>query len=160
MRAAKAALLVLAASLFSAGAATALVPASGAMTASFSTLRAGAFPVSITLQLRYEMQCGYPGPGPVVVRFPADERVPSAFAAGSVQVDGRTAAAVSVPGKVVRIALPPRPQVMCDVIGPGRLTITFLRTAAIGNPPSVGRHTIVAGRQGLVLQAGFTTRAA
>ena len=127
------------------------------MTASLSTLRAGAFPVSITLQLRYEMQCGYPGPGPVLVRFPADERVPSELAAGSVHVDGRVAAAVPLPGKVVRVTLPPRPQVMCDVIGPGRLTITFLRTAAIGNPPSVGRYTIAARRQGAAFEAPFTT---
>ena len=51
------------------------LPASAAVT--LSSPRAGARPVVLTLRMRYEMQCARPGPGPLVVTFPAGERLPS-----------------------------------------------------------------------------------
>ena len=50
---------------------------------------AGARPVAITIVAHYEMQCGWPGPGRLVVRFPAGMRIPATPATRSVLVDGR-----------------------------------------------------------------------
>jgi hypothetical protein len=80
------------------------------------------------------MQCGYPGPGPVIVRFPAQEHVPPAIPVSDVLVDGKPAPGVRVSRGAVSVALAPRPQIICDVIGPGRLTIAFTRSAGLGNP--------------------------
>jgi hypothetical protein len=133
-----------------AGAAAAL-PQSATVAA--SPARAGARPAALTLRLSYEMQCSYPGPGPVVVRFPAAERVPARIAASAVLVNGKTAPSVGVAGRTVSVALPPRPQIMCDVIGPGTLTIAFTRAAGLGNPARAGSYVVTATRQGTSLAA-------
>jgi hypothetical protein len=131
------------------------LPPAGSASVVVSPARAGAQPVAMTLVLGYEMQCGYPGPGPLLVRFPPQERVPRVIAAGAVRADGRAVAAAPTAGNVVRIALPPRPQVMCDVIGPGRLTVVFSRTAGLGNPAAPGAYTLTARRGPTAFSARF-----
>ena len=42
---------------------------------------------------------------------------------------------------------------MCDVIGPGRLTIAFNRSAGLGNPARAGAYTISATRQAAAFSA-------
>ena len=59
----------------------------------------------------------------------------------------------------MRVALPPRPEVMCDVIGPGRLTIAFSRAAGLGNPAAAGSYTVTARRQAAAFAARFAIRA-
>ena len=115
-----------------------------------SSAHAGARPVVVAVQLRYEMQCGWPGPGTVTVRFPAAMTVPSTIPATSVLVQGKPAPSVVSRGRQETVGLPPRKGILCDVIGPGRLTITFTRAARIGNPrvPGVYALRAVKGKQG------------
>lgn len=143
--------------LAGAPAAAALTHPAGTATVSLSSNRTGAA-VALTLKLSYAMQCGYPGPGPVLVEFPAQERVPGAIAAATVLVDGKRALGVRVSGHTVKIGLAPPPQVLCDLIAPGRLTIVLTRSAGLRNPTHAGRYTITASRKGAALSAGFTVR--
>ena len=134
-------------------------PLATSLTVALSSSRAGAAPVAITLQFGYEMQCGYPGPGPVLVRFPPAERLPKAIPTGSVRVDGSSQPAARQTGSTVSITLPPAPAIMCDVIGPGRLTIAFSRAAGLGNPARAGAYPVSATRQATPFSARFVIRA-
>jgi hypothetical protein len=125
-------------------------------TASLSTARAGARPVALTLELDYDMQCGYPGPGPVVIELPAAERVPGSLARSQVLVDGHPAASVQVSGHRVDVGLAAKPRIMCDEIGPGRLTISFPTSAGLGNPARAGSYTIDVTRASTALSARLT----
>jgi hypothetical protein len=141
-----------------AAAASALPGLPQSATASLSSARAGARPVALTLELEYDMQCGYPGPGPVVVGLPAAEHVPVALARSQVLVNGHPAASVQVSGHRVDVGLAPAPQVMCDVIGPGRLTIVFSSAAGLGNPARAGSYTIDVTRASTALSARLTVQ--
>jgi len=103
-----------------------------------STNRAGARPVAITLRLRYDMQCGWPGPGPVTIQLPTTMSIPPAIPPSALLVDGKPAKHVGHSGHRVVLGLPPRPQILCDAIAPGTLTITFTRAADLGNPTTPG----------------------
>jgi hypothetical protein len=105
---------------------------------------AGARPVLITLETHYEMQCGWPGPGALVVRFPAGMTLPTRLAVRSVIVNGKPVTPAFSGGtqRLVSVALPKRPQIMCDAIGPGTLTVTFTRGARIGLPKAAGSYVI------------------
>ena len=59
-------------------------PAAAAVT--LSTSKAGARPVTLTLQLRYNMQCAIPARGRRLIIFPVAERLPAQLAAGDVLV--------------------------------------------------------------------------
>jgi len=149
------------AALLAAGAARtggAVLPQSASVT--LSSAQAGARPVVLTLVLGYEMQCGYPGPGPVTIDLPAAERVPAQLAPSQVLVDGKPAPSVAIAGHAVSVGLAPPPQVMCDVIGPGKLTIEFGRAAGLGNPSRPGVYTLEAARGSAAFTARFTIRAA
>lgn len=121
-----------------------------------SSLASGTHPVVLSLTLQYEMQCGYPGPGPVVVTLPRGEAVPATLAPSAVLVDGHHAPSISVSGRAVSIGLAPEPQIMCDVIGPGRLVIDFTRGAGLGNPARKGSYTVLATRGSASFSAHFT----
>jgi hypothetical protein len=107
-----------------------------------SSHAAGARPVAVTLRLGYPMQCGYPGPGPVSVWLPAAMTVPASLAPASVLVDRKPAYRLSRNGGKIVIGLAPPSGIMCDVIGPGTLTITFARTARLGNPRVPGTYHV------------------
>ncbi len=109
----------------------------------------------VTVELGYEMQCGYPGPGPVVLELPASEQVPARIPRASVLVDGKAAPSLSVSGHAVAVGLAPRPQIMCDVIGPGRLTIELTRAVGLGNPSRPGSYLLRAARGGVSFSARF-----
>jgi hypothetical protein len=102
---------------------------------------AGARPVAITIVARYEMQCGWPGRGRLVVRFPAGMRIPVTPPAGSARVDGSAVTPV-VSQRSIAVALPKRPQIMCDSIGPGTLTVTFTRAVELGSPKAAGSYVL------------------
>ncbi len=145
--------------LVGAGSAAALQPLPHAAAVLLSPQRAGARPVALTLQLSYEMQCGYPGPGPLRLALPLAEHVPAVIAPSAVLVDGKAAPAVRVAENVVTVGLPQPPQVMCDVIGPGRLTVELTRAAGLGNPARAGSYTLTATREGSPFSARFTIQA-
>jgi hypothetical protein len=136
-------LAVLGIALFTAAAARTAgvaIPASAAV--QLSSSRAGARPVVLTLRLRYEMQCARPGPGPLVITFPAGERLPAQIAAGDVLVDDGPAAGVRRSGQTVSVGLPIRHGPLCDVIAPSVLVVVFDRGAQLGNPSRPGHYAI------------------
>lgn len=104
---------------------------------------AGAHRVRLTVTLTYEMQCGYPGAGPLVVTFPSAMRPPRRFAAGSVKLAGKAIAA-KVKGRRVTVTVAPHDGVLCGTIGPGRVALTFTRAARLANPAHAGSYTFAA----------------
>jgi hypothetical protein len=114
--------------------------------AALSSNKAGARSVGLTLTLRYEMQCGSPGQGPVSVTLPATMSVPARIAAASVLVDGKTAPSIGRSGARILVGLPPQPRIMCDSITIGTLTIAFTKAAGLGNPKSAGTYAVSAAR--------------
>ena len=120
--------------------ATTLLAASGGLTVTSSSREAGAHNVRVTLVARYEMQCGYPGVGPAEIHWPGG--IAAHVAPSAVLVNGKPAPSVRVGRHVVSVGMPPRPQVMCDAIGPGKLTIVLTSRAGVANP-SAGAHAVV-----------------
>jgi hypothetical protein len=117
-------------------------PASASVT--LSTSKAGARPVTLTLQLRYEMQCAHPGPGPLAITFPAAEQLSAQLTAAAVLVNGQAPTRVERSGRIVSVALPIQHGPLCDVIAPAVLKVVFTRGAALGNPPTAGTYTLTA----------------
>jgi hypothetical protein len=113
------------------------------MSVALSSARGGARPIVLTLRVHYEMQCSWPGPGSLQFRFPAG-MLPTRLPAGAVLVNGKAAstATSSASPRDVAVGLPPRPQIMCDVIGPGTVTVVFTRAARIGNPKAPGSYLL------------------
>jgi hypothetical protein len=122
------------------------------ISASLSTKRAGARPVSVTLMLRYAMRCGRPGPGSLVVTFPSAERLPRRISAGSILLNNQKAPSVKRSGKEITIAFPAGSGMTCNVIGPGALKVVFTRAAQLGNPMQAGSYALVARTKSVVLR--------
>jgi hypothetical protein len=123
-----------------------------------STSRAGARPVATTVRLRYEMQCGWPGPGPLTIQLPAAMSMPLLIPPSAILIDGKPAKRVRMIGHWVLLALPRRPQVLCDVLAPGTVTITFTRAAGLGNPSTPGTYRLRAAEASLTFLATLTIR--
>jgi hypothetical protein len=144
--------------LYGAGSAPASIGTPSA-TVALSTHRAGARPVAVTLRLRYDMQCGWPGIGPLTIRLPTAMTVPlPAIRAATVLVDGKPPTHLASHGHRVELALPPRPQILCDAIAPGTLTITFTRASNLGNPRLPARYELHATKGSLAFQATLIIR--
>jgi hypothetical protein len=113
------------------------------MTVTLSSHRVSARHVVLRATLRYEMQCGYPGEAPVRLTVPAP---PGKLARTAVRVNGKPARSLRVAGRIVTIAMPKRPQILCDAIGPGTLV---LRLTGLRNPAAAGTYRVAAlkGRQ-------------
>ncbi len=109
-----------------------------------SSARVGARRVAVWLTLRYEMQCGWPGTGPLTVTFPSGMQVPSRIARTALSVNGRAPSRIGHERQRLTIALLSHPEVICDVIGPGTLRVRFSRGAGLGNPTLPGRYVLVA----------------
>jgi hypothetical protein len=120
-----------------------------AASASLSTVRAGARPVALTLRLRYEMICGRPGAGAVVVVLPQAVSVPASIAPAAVLVNGHRTSRVRVSGHTVSIALPAKGGITCHVVAPGVLELVFTRSARLGNPAASGTYAIHVRRNAL-----------
>ncbi len=134
-------------------------PGESTASETISSTRAGTRPVTLTLKLGYEMRCGYPGPGPVLVTFPATWRLPAKLGATPVLVNGKSAVSASVSGHTVRVGLAPPPQIMCDVIGPGTLTVQFTRGADIGAPLRAGSSVVTVENHGATSHVSFAIAA-
>jgi hypothetical protein len=109
-----------------------------------SSHAAGARPVAVTVVMHYEMQCNWPGPGVLTIRFPGAMAVPARVPSAAVLVDKRIVNGVRVTGRTVSVPLPQRPQIMCDLIGPGTVTVSFSRAAKLGNPKAAGSYSLLA----------------
>ncbi|HWB23532.1 MAG TPA: hypothetical protein VG652_11685 [Gaiellaceae bacterium] len=144
--------------MIAAGAVTASATAGLGQSASgtISSSHAGTRPVTLTLKLGYEMQCGYPGPGPVVVTFPASWRLPAKLGPTPALVDGKAAVSASISGHTVKIGLAAPPQIMCDVIGPGTLTVQFTRGDHIGAPLKAGASVVTATVKNQTFQVPYS----
>lgn len=107
-------------------AATALGAGTDGATATYahSTLR---------LTLRYEMTCGQPGPGPLVVRLPAT------FGARAVRtvVDGNVRSHTTA-GPTLNVSLPEPPQITCMSIAMGSLNVRIAGLRAPAGTWTVG----------------------
>ena len=149
VRAAAAAVAALAGLLVPAGAAAPPKPIRpipilpvGTATASAAPARANARPAELTVTLRLFLQCGRPGPGPIVVVLPAAERVPATLSLAAVRVNGGPPASVSLSRHVIGLTLPRVSGITCDVMARGTLTVVFLRSAGLGNPSAPGRYAV------------------
>lgn len=142
--------------------ATALVFATGAaassadMSVTSSSYAAGARGVRLTVVLRYEIQCGYPGAAPVVLTLPG--RIPAKVRAATVLVDGKPTRSVTVHGHELTIAMPPRPAIMCDSITMGRLTLVLTAGAGVANPAAAGSYSVHASKGSLRFAARLAIR--
>jgi hypothetical protein len=121
-------------------------PPLDSVTATLSSAHAGARPVVLTLALRTELQCGRLNGGALVVRLPAQERVPATVAATAVLVGGKPSGAVAVAGHTLTVSIPRPRGMMCDVIGPGTVTLVLTRSANLGNPKNPGTYPLVVSR--------------
>jgi hypothetical protein len=128
----------------------------GSATAVASPSTSGERPAALTLKLRYEMTCGQPGVGPVVVVLPATMLAPATIARAAVLVRGRPAPSLTVKGHVITIGLPRPPLVICQSIGLGTLTVAFTRAARLGNPMAPGAYTVRARVAGRTFTAALT----
>lgn len=106
-----------------------------------STHLAGARDVAVTLRFETAYVCGVPR-GPVVVTFPAAERVPATMQAASVLVDGKAAGRVSVSGRAASVEAAAPGGVTCHSIRLGTETVAFSPSAHLGNPSRAGRYTV------------------
>ncbi len=113
------------------------------MTVTASPRAANVHAVRLTATFRYEMQCSYPGAGPVVVTFPSALKLPKRFAAGSVKLAGKPVA-VKVKGRRVTVTIAPPKGVLCGTLGPGSLTLVFTRKAKLQNPRRAGSYRFTA----------------
>lgn len=117
------------------------------MTVTASPRTARAHGIRLTFTLRYEMHCGYPGRGPLVVTFPSALKLPQRFAAGTVKLAAKPIAA-RVQGRRVTVTVPPHKGVLCNLIGPGSVTLTFTRAAKLANPARAGFYSFGATHAG------------
>jgi hypothetical protein len=113
----------------------------GSLVVQASPSQAGARPVQLRLTMRTELQCGRLTGGAIVVSFPAAERMPGTFGSGDVLVNGKPLGA-SLAGHVVSISLPKVIGPMCDVIGPGTVSVVFTKSARLGNPSAPGTYHV------------------
>ncbi len=114
------------------------------MTVMASPHAAGAHAVRLTVTLRYEMQCDYPGVGPLVVTFPSAFKLPQRFASRAVKLAGKPIAA-KVKGRLVTVTIPPHKGVLCNLMGPGSVTVAFTPAAKLANPAQAGSYGFKAG---------------
>jgi hypothetical protein len=130
----------------SAGAGANPRPIGASMTVAASPHTARAH-VRLKLTLRYEMRCGYPGAGRLVVTFPSALKLPKRFAAGAVRVAGKPLTA-KVEGRTVTVTIPPPKGTLCNVVSLGSLAVTFTRAAKLVNPTQAGTYRLRAAHAG------------
>ena len=129
------------------------------MTVTASPNTAGAHAARLTVILRYEMQCDYPGAGPLVVTFPSALKLPEEFGDGTVRLGGQAIAA-TVDGRQVTVTIPPRKGVLCDVMALGSVTLTFTRAGKLATPTHAGFYRFTATHRAHTFTAKLAIKAA
>ena len=127
------------------------IPLSGA-TASLTPASAGS-KATLALKLRYEMQCGQPGPGTAIVQLPSRIHPMSSLA---VRVNSTTVTGAKVSGTTVTIPLPVHKGITCMVIGPGLVTFDLV---GVRNPASAGTYVVHAHVRSMEFAASVAVRA-
>lgn len=122
------------------------------MTVAASPHVAGARGVRLTLTLQYVMRCANPGPGPLVVTFPAAMKLPKHFAPGAVKLAGKPVAA-EVDGHQLTVTVARYRGIMCDMIGLGSVPLSFARSAKLANPAHAGTYQFKATHRGRAFTA-------
>jgi hypothetical protein len=90
---------------------------------------------TLKLTLHYEMICGQPGPGPLVVRLPARFRL-----AGLRAYTGGVERARAVNDSTVTIDMPKPPQITCMSITEGTLPVKLTNVRATSGTYTVKAH--------------------
>jgi hypothetical protein len=116
-------------------------------TATVAPNRAG-HRATLTLKLNFEMTCGQPGRGPVIVHLPAKMGVPQRLVGGN----GTKQAPATVSGHDVTVQLPKPSAVTCMSIGPSTLTLTLV---GVRNPATAGTYVVRARLREHVFAAPF-----
>lgn len=127
------------------------VPGGSGATATLSSSSAGVQHVAVTIRFRAELQCGRLNAPVVTVLLPGAMHVPPAIARAKLLVSGKEPSSVTVAGHTITIK-PARPKpgtAICDVIGPGTVSIAFAAGAGLGNPAAAGSYafSVSAARQ-------------
>ena len=108
---------------------------------------------TLLLKLRYEMQCGQPGPGTAVVQLPSRMHpMPSLV----VRMNSTTIPGAKVSGTTVTIPLPVHKGITCMVIGPGLVTFDLV---GVRNPASAGTYIVRAHVRSMDFAATVAVRA-
>ncbi|HZT17135.1 MAG TPA: hypothetical protein VFA19_14445 [Gaiellaceae bacterium] len=124
-----------------AGGATAAAPPP--LTATARPAHAGAARVQLTVKARLDdLQCGRVVRGPLLLGLPAAASVPRRVAPGAVTIGGAETAGVRVTGHVLALQPGPPKGVICDVIGPGEVTVVVRPSAGVRNPRSPGAYRV------------------
>lgn len=111
-----------------------------------STLVASALPAThgaraaLTLQATFEVQCGRVTQ--LTVSLPAAMGVQTPIAPGTVTVNGLHPASIRTSSHVAQVTMPPPHGVMCDSIGPARITVRFTRAAGLVTPKRPGSYAV------------------
>jgi hypothetical protein len=142
-----------------AGASSKPRPAATSMTVTATPHAAGAHRIRLTLTLHYEMQCNYPGAGPVVVTFPKLVRLPHPLAAGSVRLAGKATAA-KTDGHRLTVTVPPHKGMFCNLMAPGSLKLLFMPAAGIAGPAHAGTYRFEATHRGRAFAGRLTIKPA
>ena len=108
---------------------------------------------TLVLKLRYDMQCGQPGPGTATVQLPAHMHPMTSLA---VRVNSTTVVSAKASGTTVTVPLPVHKGVTCMVIGPGVVTLSL---AGVRNPSSPGTYVVRAHVRGMDFAASVAVRA-
>jgi hypothetical protein len=131
----------------------------GSATAAATPQAAGAMPAGLKMTLTLELQCGKPGPTPIVVSLPRAWRVPKTVTRAAVWIDSIHPNEVNVSNHTVTLK-PVPPHGACTVVAPGTITVKFTRAAKLGNPRNAGRYTIRASIGGQDFSAHVTIKPA
>ena len=129
------------------------------MTVAASPHSVGAHRVRLTLTLRYQMQCNYPGAGPLVVTFPSALKLPKGFGTHSVKLAGKSVVATRK-GRHVTVTVPPPSGVLCGLVGPGSVKLVFTRKAKLANPARPGSYRFTARHEKRAFRAKLAIRPA
>jgi hypothetical protein len=95
---------------------------------------------ALTLQATFELQCGRISD--VTVGLPPKIGVRRPIARTAVTVNGFHPASARASRHVVALTMPPPQGVMCDSIGPARVTVRFARAAGLVNPDRPGSYAV------------------
>ena len=99
----------------------------------------GAKPASLTLRATFELQCGRAAD--LTVGLPAAMGLRTIKPA-ALTVNGVHPASVRTAHHVVQVTMPPPRGMICNSIGPARVTVRFTRAAGLANPTKPGSYAV------------------